>query len=96
MPRPRVPTVPRGALVPRGSRRLLVAGRCVSSDRLVVSARSGEVGDAEVEIPIEGPAQGLEIGFNPAYLIDGLKVMEITPDGALFSYRGESFLNRFK
>jgi hypothetical protein len=34
----RVPTVPLGALVPRGSVRLLVAGRCVSSDRLAHSA----------------------------------------------------------
>jgi hypothetical protein len=34
----RVPTVPLGALVPRGSQRLLVAGRCVSSDRLANSA----------------------------------------------------------
>lgn len=33
-----VPTVPRGALVPAGSRNLLVAGRCLSSDRLANSA----------------------------------------------------------
>ncbi len=33
-----VPTVPRGALVPRGSRRMLVAGRCLSSDREANSA----------------------------------------------------------
>ena len=33
-----VPTVPRGALVPRGSRRLLAAGRCLSSDREANSA----------------------------------------------------------
>jgi hypothetical protein len=33
-----VPTVPRGALLPKGSRNLLVAGRCVSSDRLANSA----------------------------------------------------------
>jgi len=33
-----VPTVPLRALIPRGSRNLLVAGRCVSSDRLVNSA----------------------------------------------------------
>lgn len=33
-----VPGVPRGALVPAGSRRMLVAGRCVSSDRLANSA----------------------------------------------------------
>jgi glycine/D-amino acid oxidase-like deaminating enzyme len=32
-----VPTVPRGALLPVGSRNLLVAGRCVSSDRLANS-----------------------------------------------------------
>lgn len=32
------PTVPRGALIPRGSRRLLVAGRCLSSDREANSA----------------------------------------------------------
>ncbi len=32
------PTIPFGALIPRGSRRLLVAGRCVSSDRLANSA----------------------------------------------------------
>ncbi len=33
-----VPTVPLGALIPRGSKNLLVAGRCVSSDRLANSA----------------------------------------------------------
>jgi hypothetical protein len=33
-----VATVPRGALLPRGSRNLLVAGRCVASDRLANSA----------------------------------------------------------
>jgi len=33
-----VPTIPLSALIPRGSQRLLVAGRCVSSDRLANSA----------------------------------------------------------
>jgi len=33
-----VPSVPRGALTPKGSKRLLAAGRCVSSDRLANSA----------------------------------------------------------
>ena len=32
-----VPTIPLGALVPKGSKNLLVAGRCVSSDRLANS-----------------------------------------------------------
>lgn len=33
-----VPTVPRGALIPRGCPNLLAAGRCISSDRLANSA----------------------------------------------------------
>ena len=32
-----VPSIPLGALVPKGSRNLIVAGRCVSSDRLANS-----------------------------------------------------------
>ena len=32
-----VPTIPLGALVPKGSRNIMVAGRCVSSDRLANS-----------------------------------------------------------
>jgi len=32
-----VPTIPLGALIPKGSRNLMVAGRCVSSDRLANS-----------------------------------------------------------
>ena len=34
----KVPTIPRGALIPKGSRNLIVAGRCLSSDRLANSA----------------------------------------------------------
>jgi hypothetical protein len=33
-----IPTIPFGALIPKGSRHLLVAGRCLSSDRLANSA----------------------------------------------------------
>ncbi len=33
-----LPTIPRGALLPEGSRHLIAAGRCVSSDRLANSA----------------------------------------------------------
>ena len=33
-----VPTIPRGALIPKGSRNLMVAGRCLSSDRYANSA----------------------------------------------------------
>ena len=38
LPKGTVPTIPLGALIPRGSRNLLVAGRCLSSDRLANSA----------------------------------------------------------
>ncbi len=38
LPPETVPTVPLGALVPRGSRHLLVAGRCLASDRKAMSA----------------------------------------------------------
>ena len=33
-----VPTIPRGSLIPKGSTNLMVAGRCLSSDRLANSA----------------------------------------------------------
>ena len=33
-----VPTVPLRALIPKGSKNIIVAGRCVSSDRLANSA----------------------------------------------------------
>ena len=33
-----VPTLPLGALIPKGARNVLVAGRCLSSDRLANSA----------------------------------------------------------
>ena len=32
------PTIPRGALIPKGSKNIMVAGRCLSSDRLANSA----------------------------------------------------------
>lgn len=32
------PTIPRGALIPKGSKNMMVAGRCLSSDRLANSA----------------------------------------------------------
>ena len=35
--RGKVPTIPLGALIPKGSRNLIVAGRCLSSDRLANS-----------------------------------------------------------
>jgi glycine/D-amino acid oxidase-like deaminating enzyme len=60
----RVPTVPLGALIPRGSRRLLVAGRCVSSDRransgLRVEASCMAMGQAAGAAAALAAAQGV-------------------------------------
>ena len=38
LPEDRIPTIPLGALIPRGSRRVLAAGRIISSDKLAHSA----------------------------------------------------------
>jgi hypothetical protein len=38
LPEDRVPTIPLGALIPRGSRRVLAAGRIIASDKLAHSA----------------------------------------------------------
>ncbi len=38
LPHGKVPTIPRGALIPKGSKNIMVAGRCLSSDRLANSA----------------------------------------------------------
>jgi DNA polymerase-3 subunit beta len=47
-----------------------------SKGKLVLSARAPEVGEAEItlEAPYEG--EGLEIGFNPQFLVDALRVIE--------------------
>lgn len=62
-----VPTVPRGALLPAGSRNLLVAGRCVSSDRLAnsglrVQASCMAMGQAAGALA----ALGAQTGLDPA------------------------------
>lgn len=48
----------------------------VSKDLLTLRSRAAEVGEAKVELPVtyDGPAE--RMGFNPAFLLDALKVME--------------------
>ena len=46
-----VPTIPRGALLPAGSRNFLVAGRCLSSDRLANSALRVQAPFHELQSP---------------------------------------------
>lgn len=48
----------------------------INSDRLVISARSSDLGDAVIELPLDGPSEGFDIGFNPTYLMDGFRAMD--------------------
>ncbi|MDP6693027.1 MAG: DNA polymerase III subunit beta [Phycisphaerales bacterium] len=45
-------------------------------DKLTITSRAPETGEAEIEVPISGFAgEQMEIGFNPVYIIDALKVV---------------------
>lgn len=51
----------------------------IGENRLVFSGRAPETGDAQVDMPIEYKGEPIEIGFNPQYLIDVLRVIK-TPE----------------
>jgi len=51
-----------------------------AENAVTLSARSPEAGEAKVDLPVEWPFDAFEIGFNPQYLIDALRVM----DGPIF------------
>ena len=51
----------------------------VEKDKLVFSGRAPETGDAQVEMPIDYKGEPIEIGFNPQFLIDVLRVIK-TPE----------------
>jgi len=44
--------------------------------KLVFSCRAPETGDAEIEMPVDYNGQALEIGFNPQFFIDVLRVIK--------------------
>ncbi|PZN08169.1 MAG: DNA polymerase III subunit beta [Bacillota bacterium] len=48
----------------------------VEPGRLVITASDPEVGEAREEIPAEVDGEGMVIGFNARYLVDGLKAIE--------------------
>ena len=48
-----------------------------SPDKLVLSSRAPETGEAEVTVPVESyNGEPIEIGFNPHFVIDALKVVD--------------------
>ncbi len=59
----------------RGVRMTFGPEKGVESLRL--TSRAAEMGDAEIDVPIESyEGDGVEIGFNPQFVIDALKVIE--------------------
>jgi len=51
----------------------------IAENSLVFSCRAPETGDAQVDMPIDYKGEPIEIGFNPQYLIDVLRVIK-TPE----------------
>jgi len=51
----------------------------IEKNKLVFSCRAPETGDAQVDMPIDYKGEPIEIGFNPQFLIDVLRVIK-TPE----------------
>ncbi len=56
-------------------------------DKLVITSQSPEQGDARIEMPISFDGEELEIGFNPAFVNEALKVC---PNGDVYLEMQES------
>ena len=48
----------------------------ISKGKLVFSGRAPEAGDAEVEMDIDYKGEAVEVGFNPTFITDALRVIE--------------------
>jgi DNA polymerase-3 subunit beta len=46
---------------------------------MVFSGRAPETGDAQVDMPVDYKGEPIEIGFNPQFLIDVMRVIK-TPE----------------
>ncbi len=44
--------------------------------RMLFSSRAPETGDAQIEMPVEYDGPSMEIGFNPQFLIDAIRVLK--------------------
>ncbi len=47
-----------------------------SAGSLSISSRAPEMGEAKIDLPVEYGGEAIEIGFNPLYLMDALKVAD--------------------
>jgi DNA polymerase-3 subunit beta len=47
----------------------------IGKNNLVFSGRAPEAGDAQIDMPIDYKGEPIEIGFNPQFLIDALRVI---------------------
>ncbi len=48
----------------------------ISSNKVVFSSRAPETGDAQVQMPVVYAAEPIEIGFNPQFFVDVLRVIK--------------------
>ena len=48
----------------------------INKNTIVFSSRAPETGDAQIDMSVEYQNEPMEIGFNPAFLIDVLKVIK--------------------
>jgi DNA polymerase-3 subunit beta len=53
----------------------------IAKDRLILSKSTPYIGEAREELPAEYKGKDLSVGFNPAYLIDALKNMDLETVG---------------
>jgi DNA polymerase-3 subunit beta len=60
----------------------------LSKEEIVVSSHTPEMGEAEVRMPAAYDGEPLEIGFNPVYLIDAIKVIDA--EEFVFGFKGPS------
>jgi DNA polymerase-3 subunit beta len=47
------------------------------SNTLTIQSRAPEMGEAKIDLPVEYGGETIEIGFNPVYLMDALKVADV-------------------
>jgi DNA polymerase-3 subunit beta len=66
--------VRRSALLTSGESRGIKLS--IGKNSMVFSGRTPEAGDAQVDMPIDYKAEPIEIGFNPQFLIEALRVIK--------------------